>query len=121
MYYSQIAEVVSMKNFAQIVLLTVILLTVNTSLAAEGDIDRLKTQQKQLQSILNDLEKASQQRTQHNQKIQQLKHQLECNWALIRSYEICSQLHGKNPAEHLKCSATAKRTAAACLGSGQPK
>ena len=107
-----------MKNFAQIILLTIMLLTVNTGLAAEGDIDRLKTQQKQLQSILNDIEKASQQRSQHNQKIKQLKQQLECNWALIRSYEICGQLHGKNPAEHLKCSATAKRTAAACLSSG---
>ena len=110
-----------MKNFAQIILLTIMLLTVNTGLAAEGDIDRLKTQQKQLQSILNDIEKASQQRSQHNQRIKQLKQQLECNWALIRSYEICSQLHGTSPAEHLKCSTIAKRTAAACLNTGQPK
>jgi len=110
-----------MKYRAQITCLIIYLLTANISLAAEPNINSLKTQQKQLQSLLNDIEKASQARTKHGQQIKQLKHQLGCNWALIRSYEICSQLHGKNPAEHLKCSTTAKRTAAACLSSGQPK
>lgn len=110
-----------MKYHAKFIKFIILLLAVNTSLAAELDIDSLKMQQKQLQSLLNDVEKASQQRTQHNRQIKRLKHQLECNWTLIRSYETCGQLYENNPKEHLNCSSTAKRTAATCLKSSQPK
>lgn len=110
-----------MKYHSPLILLGPLLLVLNTSLAAESDIDSLKSQQRQLQSLLNDLEKASQQRAQQNAQIERLKHQLECNWVLIRSYEICEQLHKNNPKEHLNCSSTAKRTAAACLKTGKTK
>jgi len=110
-----------MKYRSPFILFGPLLLALNTSLAAESDIDSLKSQQQQLQSMLNDLEKASQQRAQQNEQIKRLRHQLECNWTLIRSYEICEQLHKNNPEEHLNCSSTAKRTAATCVNAGETK
>ena len=110
-----------MKYLARLTYLIICLCAVSTTFAAEPNIDRLKAQQKQLQSILDEVEKASQERTQHSEQIKRLKHQLECNWTLIRSYEICGQLHGNNPTEYLNCSTSAKRTAAACLSSDTPE
>lgn len=101
--------------------LTFFLFGINTSLAEELDLDSLKSQQQELQSILNEAEKASQQRTQQNLKIKQLKHQLECNWTLIRSYETCGQLHKSDPKEHLNCSTKAKRNVATCLAADVTK
>lgn len=110
-----------MKYRSPFILLGALLLVINTNLAAESDIDILKAQQLQLQSLLNDVEKASQQRAQQTAQIERLKHQLECNWTLIRSYEICEQLHKDNPEEHLNCSSTAKRTAATCISASETK
>lgn len=109
-----------MKHHAPVVLLLIlsVLLAINPGMAAERDIDKLKTQQQQLQSLLEDIEQTAQQRAQHHAQIKRLKHQLECNWTLIRSYEICGQLHHDNPQAHLDCSSTARRTAATCLESG---
>jgi hypothetical protein len=101
--------------------LGIFLLSINTSLAAETDIDGLKTQQRQLQLLLSEVEKASQQRAQHNAQIKRLKHQLECNWTLIRSYESCGRLHADDTKEHLNCLTAAKRTATTCLESAQAK
>lgn len=106
-----------MKHHITFISAIILLLAVNTSQANEFDVDSLRTQQKQLQSLLNDIEKASQQRKQHNLQIKRLKHQLECNWMLVRSYETCGKLHANNPQEHLDCSTIAKRAAATCLNS----
>lgn len=110
-----------MKYRTLIIHFIICFLSVSSSLAAESNIDSLKTQQKQLQSILNDIEKTSQERTQHSQQIKRLKHQLECNWSLIRSYEICGQNHENSPADHLDCLSTAKRAATTCLSSDPQK
>lgn len=104
-----------MKLYASFILLLASLCAINICWAAETDINDLKAQQQQLQSLLNEIEQSAQQREQHSQQLKRLKHQLECNWTLIRAYEICGQLHENNPEEHLNCSSIAKRNAARCL------
>jgi hypothetical protein len=84
------------------------------SQAAPGNTQQ-EPEQQQLQSILQELEQASKQRQQHNTRVDKLSRQLECNWTLIRAYEVCGQLHKNDPKEHLKCSTTAKQNAARCL------
>ena len=110
-----------MKHRTPFISFSLLLLACATSQAAELNIDNLKIQQQQLQSLLSDIEKSAQQRAQQKQKIQQLRHQLECNLTLIRSYETCGQLYGNNPKEHLECSSTAKRTATNCLNAAPSK
>jgi hypothetical protein len=110
-----------MKYCTPFIIFILFLLTLNTGLAAELDINSLKAQQEQLQSLLNDIDKASEQRQQHAAQISRLKHQLECNWTLIRSYENCGRLYENDLQEHLKCSSSAKRTAAKCLNSAPQK
>lgn len=108
-----------MKISAPLILLLTALSAINNCWAAEPGINDLKAQQQQLQSLLNEIEQAGQQREQHKQQLKRLKHQLECNWTLIRAYEICGQLHENDPDEHLNCSSIAKRNAARCLKPGQ--
>ena len=109
-----------MKLYASLILLLVTLPVINNCWATEPDINDLKAQQRQLQSLLDEIEQSAQQREQHSQQLKRLKHQLECNWALIRAYEICGKLHENDPEGHLNCSSIAKRNAARCLTTGQP-
>ncbi len=88
---------------------------------AETDITGGKSDQQQLRSILQKLDQATQQRQQQDKQLEALSRQLECNWALIRAYETCGQLHGNDPDGHLKCSATAKQNVARCVENGSEK
>jgi hypothetical protein len=110
-----------MKLYASLILLLASLSAINNSWAEEAGIIDLKAQQRQLQLLLNEIEQSAQQREQHSQQLKRLKHQLECNWTLIRAYEICGQLHENDPEGHLNCSSTAKRNAARCLKPDQEK
>ncbi len=80
-----------------------------------------KSDQQQLQSMLQKLDESTQQRQQQDQQLEALSHQLECTWALIDAYETCRQLHENDPGKHLKCSATAKQNVARCLEGGGEK
>ncbi len=75
-----------------------------------------KQVQKKLRSVIQQLEQTAQQRKQQSTRIDELSQRLECNWTLIRAYEICGQLHQNDPDGHLQCSAHAKQNAARCLG-----
>jgi len=88
---------------------------------AETDITGGESDQQQLQSILQKLDQTTQQRQQQDKQLEALSRQLECNWALIRAYETCGQLHGNDPGGHLKCSTTAKQNMARCVESGSEK
>jgi len=101
-------------------LVTFLCLSVTPSQAETGIAER-KSDQQQLQLILQELEQATQQRQQQDSQLEALSHQLECNWTLIRAYEICGQLHENDPGGHLKCSETAKKNVTRCLRNGGEK
>jgi uncharacterized coiled-coil DUF342 family protein len=92
-----------------------LLLIVFYLLPTPGLAEQNDDHKQQLQSILQELNQASKQRQQHNAQVKKLTRRLECNWTLIRAYEVCGQLHKNAPEKHLKCSATAKQNAAQCL------
>lgn len=81
---------------------------------AEPATPKQATEQQRLQSVLEKLDQATQQRQQKKTQVDKLSHQLECNWTLIRAYEVCAKLHKNDPAGHLQCSAKAKQNAARC-------
>lgn len=106
---------------ALVSIFTSILLTSTHTEAQKLDLDETKKQQRQLESLLNEIEQTSQQRQKHDQRIIRLKHQLECNWMLIRAYEKCGSKHGNSPDEHLNCSTLAKQNALTCINPNQAK
>ncbi|MBL1274485.1 MAG: hypothetical protein COB30_000190 [Ectothiorhodospiraceae bacterium] len=101
-----------------LLLLALTLLMLNVAWAATPDTNSLKSQQHRLESLTNELEAASEHRQQTTHQLKQLKHKLDCNWTLIRAYEVCGQLYGENPDEHVKCSSTAKNDVQSCLNQG---
>ncbi|MCF6338189.1 MAG: hypothetical protein L3J84_09605 [Gammaproteobacteria bacterium] len=108
-----------MSQIYSVILITFLCFSATLGLA-ETDITKGKSDQQQLQSILQKLDQSTQQRQQQDKQLEALSGQLECNWALIRAYETCGQLHGNDPGGHLKCSATAKQNMAQCLeGDGE--
>jgi putative salt-induced outer membrane protein YdiY len=96
-------------------LLVLFCLSTNLCLA---ETNTTKNDQQQLQSVLKKLDKATQQRQRQNTRVDELAQKLECNWTLIRAYEVCGQLHKDDPEGHLQCSTKAKQNAAQCLGDG---
>lgn len=105
---------------------TVILLVLLFSpaaLAAQGAVQNqphpnenfLDKQKLKLKALREALDQASQQRHQHNERLEALKHRLDCNWSLIQAYENCELRHQGDPDGQLRCQQQAKEDAAACL------
>lgn len=94
-------------------LMICLLLTVTNSVA--GEMDDLKQQQQRLQQLLNDIKSSEQQRERQKAVLERLQKQMECNWNLIQSYEVCEQLYQQSPQELLNCTTKAKDNAAKCL------
>jgi len=82
---------------------------------AETNITGGESDRQQLRSMLQELDQAAKQRQQQNRQLEVLSQRLECNWALIRAWETCGQLHERGPGEHLQCSMLAKQNAERCL------
>jgi len=82
---------------------------------AETDTDGESNKKQQLRSLLQKLDQSAQQRQQQDTQVDELSRRLECNWTLIRAYEICGQLHQNDPDGHLQCSAHAKQNSVRCL------
>jgi len=96
-------------------LMLTLLLTVTTSLAGEMvDLTQLKQEQQRLQQLLDDVRNSEQQRDQQKAVLDRLQQQLECNWTLIQSYEVCEQLYQHAPQELLDCTHKAKANAMKC-------
>jgi hypothetical protein len=91
--------------------------TVTTTLAGEMDDLKQLTQQQQqrLQQLLADVKKSEQQRDQQKAEIERMQQQMECNWTLIQSYEVCEQLYPRASQELLDCTTKAKANAVKCL------
>jgi hypothetical protein len=68
-----------------------------------------------LQALQQQVEKTSQQRLQHQQKIEQLSQQLQCNWQLIQSYQHCEQNRSSSSSRNQGCLSRAKRRLQGCL------
>jgi septal ring factor EnvC (AmiA/AmiB activator) len=101
-----------MKHPALVAALLVLALA--ESWADENDTASLKQHQQQLQELLLELDQAGKQRSQHHAALDRLERQLECNWRLIQSYEVCKKLHDTVPMEYRHCTTTAKQNAVKC-------
>jgi uncharacterized membrane-anchored protein YhcB (DUF1043 family) len=100
-------------------LLTIALLLIAANSAA-AEMDELKQQQQRLQQLLDDVKKSEQQRDQQKAVLERLEKQMECNWTLIQSYEVCEQLYSHASQELLDCTAKAKTNAINCVAPTQP-
>lgn len=94
-----------------------LLITVTNSMA--GEMDELKQQQQRLQQLLDDVKKTEQQRDQQKAVLDRLQQQMDCNWTLIQSYEVCEQLYQQQPEELLECIRKAKANAIKCMAPTQ--
>ncbi|VAX03176.1 hypothetical protein MNBD_GAMMA20-477 [hydrothermal vent metagenome] len=98
-----------------IVLRSTVLFLLTLSLASATEIDPPQTKQA-LRQLLGDIDKHEQHNNRQRAVLQRIEQQMECNWALIRSYEICTQLYRQDePQKHLACVNTAKENTTRCL------
>lgn len=107
----------SLKSLTVMIALFCLLTTASQAETAPSE----ESDKQKLRSLLQKLDQTGKQRQEHHSQVEALSQQLECNWALIRAYETCGQLHEKNPEEHLKCSGNAKQNAARCLEKPEDK
>lgn len=99
-----------------IVLRSAVLFLVTLSLASAMEIAPPQTEQT-LHQLLADINEQEQHNDRQRAALQRIERQMECNWALIRSYETCSQRYQDEPRNHLACVNTAKASTTRCLTS----
>ncbi len=100
-----------------IILRSTVLFLLTLSLSSAAEIDPPQTQQA-LRQLLEDIDEHEQHNDRQRATLQRIEQQMECNWALIRSYEICTRLYQQDePQKHLACVNTAKENTTRCLSS----
>ncbi|MCF6210090.1 MAG: hypothetical protein L3K24_05360 [Gammaproteobacteria bacterium] len=99
-----------------IVLRSTVLFLFALSLASAAEIAPPQTKQA-LRQLLEDIDEHEQHNDRQRAALQRIEQQMECNWALIRSYKICTQLYQDEPQKHLACVNTAKENTTRCLSS----
>ncbi len=97
-----------------IVLRSTVLFLLSLSLACATEVDTPQTEQA-LRQLLEDIDKQEQGNDRQRAALQRIEQQMECNWALIRSYEICTRLYQDEPQNHLVCVNKAKTNTTRCL------
>ena len=111
----------SIKLPDSLILLAFMLFMPNDARSEKPDVNGLQSQQRQLESLLNELKESSQHRQKANDRLKQLRHKLDCNWTLIQTYETCGQKYKDSPNEFLKCSTAAKDNAQKCISLKPPE
>ncbi len=102
---------------------TLFLLTLSLTLSLANATEIAPPQTKQaLRQLLEDIDEHEQHNDRQRAALQRMEQQMECNWALIRSYEICTRLYQDEPQNHRACVNKAKLNTTRCLSgtTGQP-
>lgn len=99
-----------------IILRSAVLFLLSLSLAGAAEVATPQTEQA-LRQLLEDIDKHEQGNDRQRTALQRIEQQMECNWALIRSYEICTRLYQDEPQDHLACVNKAKTNTTRCLTS----
>lgn len=99
-------------------LLPVVLLLLIVPLAFAGEADVAEPRQ-ELRQLLEEIDRNEQHNAQQKAELRRLERKMECNWALIRSYELCDQLYANAPQDHLTCTRRARQNAAHCLAEAE--
>ncbi|MEE8379672.1 MAG: hypothetical protein V3R49_04805, partial [Gammaproteobacteria bacterium] len=82
-----------------------------------GANNQIKEQQQKLQQILEEIGGSRKQRTQQRARLEKLNKKMECNWALIKNYDVCDKEYNEQKQEQLNCVQEAKTKATKCLSS----
>jgi len=97
-----------------------LLLLIVLPLAGAGAAEAPATQQ-ELRRLQEEIDAGERRNAQQRAELQRLEQQLACNWALIRSYELCDQLYPEAAQDHLTCNRRARQNTARCLADiGKP-
>ncbi len=68
-----------------------------------------------LRALQQAIDESEQERLGQRAALRQLERQMNCNWDLIRTYELCEQLHADHADDLAACTARARNRARTCL------
>lgn len=89
------------------------------SLAAANDTQKARINN-EMQEITQKIKAQEKLKQQQEKALKEKERQIQCNWRLIRSYEICTKLYSQAPQEQLACIQKSKSNTARCLTNQQP-
>lgn len=97
------------------VLFSLLLCLAAQAATAEAQDELPDDERVKLQALQTEIDKSERERQRQRENLLQLEHQLNCNWTLIRTYELCKQLHTGQPDDLAACTKQARDKARKCL------
>lgn len=93
-----------------------ILFCLSLTLASEASASSPVTPTEEtLRQLIDQIDENEQLNRAKREEMKKKEQTIACNWHLIRSYEVCTQLYQNKPQEQLACVQKAKNNAARCL------
>lgn len=105
---------VTLKTLSCVLLMALALTPVELVFAEQGDAKQEQTRE-QLRNIEQQLKQQGIELEQQKNRAAQMEKKVECNWALLQSYQRCQEEFDRTVAQQLSCTDEAKTVYVQCM------